>query len=271
MSRPVVLLHPLGGSADFWTAIVNLLEESGWARSEVVAIDLLGHGAAASPRSAALLSAFTDEVASVVGDRCRQAGSRAVIVGTSLGGLVAQDLASRYPELVESLVLCDTVTTYPPMMRAMWTERAAAARHAGPAALMELTTRIWFSDEFAADPVAVRALSDLADTDPEGYARTCEMLAGVDVSPGLPALAVPMLVVCGIDDGAAFIDEARRLHRAVPGATMLWLQGRHAAVLEDAEAFVTGLTQFLRLGPAQSPDRAPGATGGRPGARFGAR
>jgi 3-oxoadipate enol-lactonase len=213
----------------------------------VIALDLLGHGAARELPAGATLSAFTDEVASTIGARVEDPGSKPVIVGISLGGLVAQDLALRYPDLVGTLVLCDTVTTYPPGMRAMWTERAGAARRDGLAALVELTTRTWFSDEFAAGPVAVRALRDLASTDPEGYARTCEVLAEVDLSPGLAALRVPTLVVCGVDDGPAFIDEAHRLHCEVADASKLWLQGRHAAVLEDAEAFVTGLLRFLRL------------------------
>jgi 3-oxoadipate enol-lactonase len=257
MTGPVVLLHPLGGSASFWTPVVGLLEESGWTDSEVISLDLLGHGAAPELRAGATLSAITDQVARTIGGRSGHPDSRAVIVGISLGGLVAQDLAVRYPDLVDSLVLCDTVTTYPPGMRAMWTERAAAARRDGLAALVELTSRTWFSEEFAADPIAVRSLRDLVRTDPEGYARTCEVLAEVDLSPGLAALDVPTLVVCGVDDGAAFIDQAHHFRREVSGATLLWLEGRHAAVLEDADTFVTGLVGFLQLRRTRSLDSAP--------------
>ena len=51
-----------------------------------------------------------------------------------------------------------------------------------------------------------QARRTFAATDPEGYARTCDVLADVDLRDRVASLAVPAVVVCGDDDAPAFRD-----------------------------------------------------------------
>ena len=94
----VVLLHGIGSTSLTWEPWRPSLAE----RHDVIAPDFLGHGASAKPRGDYSLGAF----ASGVRDLLQLIGvERATLVGHSLGGGVAMQLAYQHPELCERLVL----------------------------------------------------------------------------------------------------------------------------------------------------------------------
>jgi pimeloyl-ACP methyl ester carboxylesterase len=96
---PVVLLiHGITGSSQTWEDVIPFLSE----RHTVVAPDLLGHGDSAKPRGDYSLGAY----ASGLRDLMQAVGhERATVVGHSLGGGVAMQMAYQFPEMVERLVL----------------------------------------------------------------------------------------------------------------------------------------------------------------------
>jgi len=227
VSAPFVFLHPLGADASFWDPV----------RAELVprtslALDLPGHGSAPPPA----LGAGIDAYAAVVADQLQEPVN---LVGMSLGGLVAQELGATRPDLVASVMLVDTVAVYPEPMRQMWRDRADVARTKGLGSLVESMVEMWFSAELAAraDPRVEQARSTFASTDPEGYARTCDVLAGVDLRDQVASLAVPAVVVCGQDDAPPFRDAASWLATATGGSPH-WLPGRHACAIENPAKFV---------------------------------
>ena len=96
---PVILLiHGITGSSQTWDDVIPLLSE----RYTVIAPDLLGHGDSAKPRGDYSLGAY----ASGIRDLMQAVGhERATVVGHSLGGGVAMQLAYQFPEMAERLVL----------------------------------------------------------------------------------------------------------------------------------------------------------------------
>jgi 3-oxoadipate enol-lactonase len=227
MSAPFVFLHPLGADARFWDPV---RAELGPQTS--MALDLPGHGSAELPA----LGAGIDAYAAAVAD---QLGEPAHLVGMSLGGLVAQELAASRPDLVASVVLVDTVSVYPEAFQQIWQDRADIARASGLSSLVEPMVEMWFSAELAAtaDPRVDHARRTFVGTDPEGYARTCDMLAEVDLRDRVTSLAVPAVVVCGQDDAPAFREAATWLARTTGDGTVHWLPGRHACAVENPAKF----------------------------------
>lgn len=239
MSRPVVLLHPLGVDHRFWAPVRAVLPG---VLGPVVALDLPGHGAAPLPAPGSGIEAYVDAVEQAVAPL-----GPVHLVGVSLGGLVAQVLAARSPGLVDRLVLADTVAVYPDEMRAMWLARAAHVRSHGLADVAEPMEALWFSAAFragSADRVAtVREL--LLATDPEGYARTCEALAHADATASVGAIAAATLVVCGLDDAPPFRAATTWLEEHLPDGRSAWLEGGHAASYEHPEELARLLVDFL--------------------------
>src|SRR3954447_10427340 len=94
----LVLLHGIASTADTWSPVVDALA----ARHTVIAPDLLGHGASAKPRGDYSLGAY----ASGLRDLLTALGhDKGTIVGHSLGGGVAMQLAYQFPDRCERLVL----------------------------------------------------------------------------------------------------------------------------------------------------------------------
>jgi 3-oxoadipate enol-lactonase len=227
MSAPFVFLHPLGADAHFWDPVrTELVPRTS------VALDLPGHGTVPPPT----LGAGIDAYAAAVAD---QLDEPVHLVGMSLGGLVAQELAASRPELVASVVLVDTVAVYPAPMQQMWRERAHTARTSGLSSLVEPMVQMWFSADLGAtsDPRVEQARHTFAATDPEGYARTCDVLADVDLRDHVASLAVPAVIVCGQGDAPAFRDAATWLARTTGDGTVHWLAGRHACAVENPAKF----------------------------------
>jgi 3-oxoadipate enol-lactonase len=241
-ARPaVVLLHPLGVDHRFWDPVCRALPPV--LRDAVVAPDLLGHGKAPLPGAGATVHDLADAV------ELELAGhDRVHLVGVSLGGLVAQVVAARRPDLVERVVLADAVAVYPDTMQAMWRDRAATVRGAGLASVVEPMEALWFTEEFRAEaPGAVRRVRELLMAgDPEGYARTCELLADADTTKDAAAITAPVLVVCGEHDAPPFRAATEWFADQVADVSVVWLPGRHATAYEHPGAFADVLTSFLR-------------------------
>src|SRR3954447_18991510 len=94
----ILLIHGIAGSSETWAPVIDSLAE----KYTVIAPDLIGHGESAKPRGDYSLGAY----ASGIRDLLHAIGhERATVVGHSLGGGVAMQLAYQFPEMCERLVL----------------------------------------------------------------------------------------------------------------------------------------------------------------------
>jgi pimeloyl-ACP methyl ester carboxylesterase len=99
---PIVLVHCFTCAIDWWDGMMPLLERG----HRVVALDLLGHGGSEKPKSGYAI----ESQASLLAEALGRLGVRdATVVGHSLGGPVAVALAERSPQLVDRLVIVDTI------------------------------------------------------------------------------------------------------------------------------------------------------------------
>jgi pimeloyl-ACP methyl ester carboxylesterase len=97
---PIVLLHGIGLTRRMWDGVAALAD-----RFELLSCDLPGHGETVAPGAPYEIDDLSEQLAAVL---TVSGIERAHIVGTSLGGMVAQHFAATWPERVARLVLCDT-------------------------------------------------------------------------------------------------------------------------------------------------------------------
>jgi 3-oxoadipate enol-lactonase len=211
------MLHCLGVDRHFWDFADAMSKDF-----ELLTYDLPGHGQSAVPDRGYRIEDLVAQLAEIL----RKHGiARAHVAGISLGGLIAQSFAASRPDMVDRLVLIDTTPRYSEELRAMWAQRAATARAAGVAALVDGLLQIWFtSGSIAANTAGVRYVrSALERTSGEGYALACEALANADLRANAAEIDAPTLVVCGDADIPSFLDAARWLEANIRNARLRWI------------------------------------------------
>jgi pimeloyl-ACP methyl ester carboxylesterase len=203
----------LGTSAEaLWTRAAP-----GFPRTEVLGVDLPGHG-----RSAPAAAGFTvGDLAAAVRDLAARLGRGRPVwyAGVSLAGAVALQLATDPGPVVAVAALAAAATIGTPET---WHERADLVRRAGTPVLVAGSAQRWFAPGFIdRDPTtANRLLLSLSDTDPESYARCCEALACFDMTGHLGDVSVPALLGPGAYDGVVAVAQAEATAAATPGAVV---------------------------------------------------
>jgi pimeloyl-ACP methyl ester carboxylesterase len=99
---PIVLIHCFTCAIDWWDRMVPMLQR----RHRVIAVDLLGHGGSEKPDSGYTIENQANLVAQALG---RLGVREAEVVGHSLGGPVSIALAEQSPQLVDRLVVIDSI------------------------------------------------------------------------------------------------------------------------------------------------------------------
>ena len=221
---PIVLVHGLGGAAANWVDLAPLLA----LRRRVLVPDLPGHGGSNPLPAVPTLAVFADRVAAVAE---RERLLPAVVVGHSLGAVVALRLALRRPQAVDALVLAGAAGISSATRRAKYGlrilgiigPRRLVAPWADSVADSPLLRQLVFGHWGAADTLSMsRAAVDgflegtRLTSDSESAARA---LVVDDVRPDLGTLDCRTLVLWGARDnqlpvGDAF-DFARRLRADV--------------------------------------------------------
>lgn len=246
---PVVFVHGLGGSWQNW--LENLPRVARERRA--IALDLPGFGASQMPAGEVAITSY----ARAVDGLCELLGLGAVaVVGNSMGGFVAADLAIAAPERVERLVLVDaagiavTEIYRAPAMTFMRLLGAAAtrwgtaarlparpgARHLAFALVIRHPTRL------RADLLYEQAMG----AGSPGYAQALSALASYDFRDRLPEIACPTLIVQGADDMLVPVADAHEFARLIADArTMILPDTGHVPMLERPQAFNDVLMAFL--------------------------
>ncbi|MFC7404757.1 alpha/beta fold hydrolase [Georgenia alba] len=209
----VLFANSLGTAQDSWWPQVEAL--AGEARC--LTWDYWGHGEGGDPPPRPTLEAVTDEAVAVLD---AAGADRVHVCGLSLGGMVAVDLAARYPERVASA----TVLSAPAYQEnpQFWTDRAAAVRDGGIDVVSGGVAGRWFTSTFleAHPEAAERVVAPLRAMRPSGYAACCEAIAGADVRDRARQVTCPATVVAGAQDVAVPASHGEILAAAIPGATL---------------------------------------------------
>jgi pimeloyl-ACP methyl ester carboxylesterase len=233
--------------------VLDRLADGGW---HVVAPDLRGHGNSDHPavEEAYDLELFADDLwalADALG------WARLVLLGHSMGGMVAQVAALRHPGRVEALVLMDTSCGAPEGIDAGDLDLGVAiVREHGMQTLYELQAAR-AEEEVLATPASLRLLAErpgweefgrrkfLASA-PEMWASMApKMLSQSDRIDALATLTMPVLVIVGEQD-RPFIGPSERMAKAIPDARLVVVpDAGHSPQFENPDAWWDALTGFL--------------------------
>lgn len=237
----LVFSHSLACTVRMWDGEIERYKD----RYRILAYDSRGHGQTAAPKGPYTLEQMADDLHALLQ---HVGASKAHFCGLSMGGMIGQTFAIKYPGIFQSLTLCDTTSRYPAEAAAMWQERIRMAESKGLAPLVEATLERWFTPSFRkSHPDEVRKVAALIEKTPvEGYVGCCHAIPRINVTARLKEIRCPTLVICGADDPATPPAMSREIHENLPGSRLeLIPQAAHLSNIEQPEAFNRALGSFL--------------------------
>jgi pimeloyl-ACP methyl ester carboxylesterase len=240
---PLLLLAGLGSRTRLWGELPRLLSE----RFTVLGPDNRGVGGSRGG-DPFTLAGSADDAALVVTDGDFSATG---VIGVSMGGLIACQLAVRHPELVQRLVVASCAARLTPshtrVLRFFELAFTRLAPEEAAQALMAFAFASTFADRY---PGFVDQATRLWTLDPEdrpgALAQVAHLKTGWDLRPQLAGIACPTLVLAGELDPLAPAASTRELAAAIPEARYREVPGAaHSVLAEGGSALLNEVIEFL--------------------------
>jgi 3-oxoadipate enol-lactonase len=239
----IVLSHALGCDLRMWDEVAAQLAPG----YTLLRYDHRGHGKSEIVPGPYSIEAMADDAAALIDEH---ASGEVHFVGLSMGGMVAQQLAVRHPQLVTSIVVANSSSYYDEAARAMWKARVETVLSQGMEAIADGAMQRWFTPEFREDPrgaervAALRAV--LVATDPKAYIASCEAVSRIEFCGTNPRIACPTLVIAGTRDEATPPAMAEAIRNTISGAELTTLPAAHLSAVERPVEFANLVVEFIR-------------------------
>lgn len=238
----VILLHGLGTDSSSWVMQMEPLSGAGF---RPIAPDAPGFGGSASPGRRWSIRGAAAAVAGLAADLGVTA---AHIVGISMGGVIAQQVALDYPKMVRRLVLVNTFARLRPQgLREWmyWGQRAVLAHTLGVGTQAKLVARNLFPDP-TQEGIRKELVRHIRAADPRAYRAALRALGMHNGTRRLHEIRVPTLVVSGDRDMTVPVRDQRALAEGISGSKHITLTGGgHALTIDRADEFNQLLLDFL--------------------------
>ena len=207
----LILINSLGTDFRIWLPLLDELAEE-WS---ILLYDKRGHGLSDVGR---LPCSIEDHADDLIGLARHLGIKRAVICGLSVGGLIAQSVYLKKPDLVSKIVLSNTAHKIG--TPELWAPRIAAAEAGGVEALADGILERWFTRDFherrRTDLAGYRNM--LVRQDRAGYAATCGAIRDADFTQTVSRIKVPVLCIAGDQDASTPPDVVRATSDLIPNA-----------------------------------------------------
>jgi len=236
----VVFSNSLGTDFRIWNEVSAALEPN----YRVVLYDKRGHGLSEATPQPYRMDDHVSDLAALLD---HLGVKQAVVVGLSVGGMIAQGIAAARPDLVKALVLCDTAHKIG--TAEAWNARIDAVNAYGIASIGDAIMERWFTPGYRTpeNPDFVGYTNMLTRTPVDGYAGTCAALRDTDLTASTSALKLPVLCIVGDQDGSTPPDLVRTTANLIEGSRFEIVEGAgHIPCVEQPKQTIALITGFLK-------------------------
>lgn len=229
----VLFLHGIGGNRNHWREQLYFFSRE----FRAAAWDARGYGESEDYEGPLQFDDFTADVIRVL-DFLR--AESAHLVGLSMGGRIARNVALRHPDRVATLTLANTSPGFDALSPEEVLRFVEERRNRTPESMRRL---LGSRARAGAHEALLNSFHALRN---DSYRKTLEASVSQDRAAPLEELRVPTLIITGNEDNVYPLELSRRMANRIPGAELVVLEGcGHLSNLEQPEAFNEALLDFL--------------------------
>lgn len=248
----IICLHGLGGSIETFSTLLPFLEGT----YHVVRLDFegLGQSPLTHQNKALSIARYASDLGDLIShvQKNSRSMSPVILVGHSLGSIVALHFAASEPNAVGGLILLGVgrSASHVQSVRERMLDMASKTRKQGInfAANLAATTNFPSDSERQVNPTAREFIrQQVAGSDPEGYAKTCEAVADVGhKDPNYSHIVCKSLLIAGDKDMISPVSRAEGLKALLGGESKLAIvKSGHQPILEDLKGIESAMALFL--------------------------
>lgn len=242
--EPLVLIRGLGSDLQAWALQVPALAK----HFRVITYDNRGVGRTSSPDKPYSVAGMAEDLATLLNELRI---SKASVLGYSMGGMIAQEFALKYPAMVDKLILLATSSRLDGYVRAVIGNMVNGRRsNMSREQVVRATAPFIYSAALLDDADryerAIQANVDnpYAQQD-HAFIRQAQAILAFDASSRVSGIKSPTLIVTNKEDTLIPSRHGEALAKAIPGAKLVSLDAGHAGVLENPQEHNTAFLEFL--------------------------
>jgi len=238
---PIVFVHGLGATSNVWHGQRTTFSKN----YRVITYDRSGSGRSQRGPESYSIDFWTDELAGLLD---HLAVPSAVVVGHSLGSMVAQRFAGTHPDRTRALILAGGEAVLGPEEKKAMTERARTIEAHGLDAVADawLTTALSPATREANPALAGLAREMFLTNDAKTYALHCLALRDGDVRSDHRNIACPTLLTVGDQDLVTPLSWQRQIAAGIANSQIRIIPNTaHMTMLETPSVFNSAVMDFL--------------------------
>jgi pimeloyl-ACP methyl ester carboxylesterase len=235
--EPIILFHGLGVDHTVWIHMVPLLSR----HYPTIVVECRGHGRSSKPVGPYEISTHADDMAAL----CDFLNVNALnIVGTSMGGLIAQQMAIRHPNVVHSLILINTFCETPGEINLEERLKVLAEVEDLESHYMEVVRRGLPED---ADLKGIKDIVDLEIHNPREVLAACtKSTFSYTGCEALPDIKAPTLIIAGEKDSNISPNNSHKIHSLITHSKIhIFPNVGHAIYREEPNSLAKRILEFL--------------------------
>jgi 3-oxoadipate enol-lactonase len=237
--KTVVFINSLGTDFRIWDGVAAALGE----RYNIVLHDKSGHGLSDPRTGPSTIPAYASDLEELLAHLNL---SQVYLCGISVGGLIAQSLYHKRPDLIKGMVLSNTALKIG--TAETWGARIAAIQAGGISSIVDAILERWFAPQFRERKPDQYALyrNMLVRTPQAGYLACCEAIRDADFTHQAAKIAVPVLCIAGDHDGSTPPALVQDMAAHIPGAKYECISGTaHLPCIEHPELYAKLVSNFI--------------------------
>lgn len=238
---PIVFVHGLGGTSNVWHAQRAVLSRY----FRVVTLDLSGSGRSDKSKRQYSIEAWADEIAGLIDHLKLDA---AVIIGHSMGTVIVQKFAAKYPQKTKAIVLAGALVELGAPGKEAFAKRAETVEKEGMIGVADAILGGALSPGTREGNLALTGMvrEMLLANDPACYAGHCRALINGSAKADQAKIACPALLIVGDQDPVTPLPLQRQIAGAIANSRIRIVPNTaHLTMLETPEAFTAILLEFL--------------------------